>query len=143
MKKIINFDMDGTIADLYGVDNWLAKLQASDPSPYIEAKPLLNLSTLARRLNKLLRAGYEVKVISWTAMNATPAYNEAVENAKREWLKAHLPSVNFTAIEIVDYGTPKHEISEGILFDDNEEIRADWGEGAFDVDNILGVLGSL
>ena len=59
MKKIINFDMDGTIADLYGVDNWLAKLNASDPSPYIEAKPLLNLSTLARRLNKLLRDGYE------------------------------------------------------------------------------------
>ena len=143
MKKIINFDMDGTIADLYGVDNWLAKLQASDPSPYIEAKPLLNLSTLARRLNKLLREGYEVKVISWTAMNATPAYNEAVETAKREWLKNHLPSVNFTAINIVDYGTPKHEISEGILFDDNAQVRADWGEGAFDVDNILGVLGTL
>lgn len=143
MKKIINFDMDGTIADLYGVDNWLSKLRASDPSPYIEAKPLLNLSTLARRLNKLLREGYEIRVISWTSMNATPAYNEAVETAKREWLKAHLPSVNFTAIEIVDYGTPKHEISEGILFDDNAEIRADWGEGAFDVDDILGVLKGL
>ena len=143
MKKIINFDMDGTIADLYGVDNWLAKVHASDPSPYIEAKPLLNLSALARRLNRLLREGYEVKVISWTAMNATPAYNEAVETAKREWLKNHLPSVNFTAVEIVDYGTPKHEISEGILFDDNAQVRAEWGEGAFDVDNILGVLGSL
>lgn len=143
MKKIINFDMDGTIADLYGVDNWLAKLQASDPSPYIEAKPLLNLSTLARRLNKLLREGYEVKVISWTAMNATPVYNEAVETAKREWLKNHLPSVNFTAIEIVEYGTPKHEISEGILFDDNEKIRAEWGEGAFNEKNILEILKGL
>ena len=26
IEKTINFDMDGTIADLYGVDNWLNDL---------------------------------------------------------------------------------------------------------------------
>ena len=26
------FDMDGTIADLYGVEDWLPKLRAYDPS---------------------------------------------------------------------------------------------------------------
>ena len=35
--KQIWFDMDGTLADLYGVENWLEKLRASDPSPYAEA----------------------------------------------------------------------------------------------------------
>lgn len=29
----INFDMDGTIADLYGVDNWLEMLIAEDTTP--------------------------------------------------------------------------------------------------------------
>ena len=27
MKKILVFDMDGTIANLYGVENWLPMLQ--------------------------------------------------------------------------------------------------------------------
>ena len=41
MKKEIWFDMDGTIADLYGVENWLEMLIAEDPTPYAVAKPLL------------------------------------------------------------------------------------------------------
>ena len=32
--KMICFDMDGTIADLYAVPNWLDKLRAEDASPY-------------------------------------------------------------------------------------------------------------
>ena len=39
----INFDMDGTIADLYGVENWLDYLIAEDTTPYTEAEPLLRL----------------------------------------------------------------------------------------------------
>ena len=30
MNITINFDMDGTIADLYGVENWLEKLIAEE-----------------------------------------------------------------------------------------------------------------
>ena len=37
----INFDMDGTIADLYGVENWLDYLIAGDVFPYENADPLL------------------------------------------------------------------------------------------------------
>ena len=33
MLKMICFDMDGTIADLYAVPNWLEKLRAYDASP--------------------------------------------------------------------------------------------------------------
>lgn len=142
-EKKIWFDMDGTIADLYGVSEWLPKLRASDPSPYVEAKPLLNMATLARVLNRLCREGYEIGIISWTAVNATKDYAEAVAEIKKEWLKAHLPSVNFTAIEIVNYGTPKHEIGQGYLFDDNAEIRAEWGEGAYTPEEIIEVLKSL
>ena len=43
MKKAIFWDMDGTIADLYNVPNWLDKLRAEDTSPYREAEPLFSL----------------------------------------------------------------------------------------------------
>ena len=38
--KVINFDMDGCIVDLYGVDNWLNDLINSNPRPYAIANPL-------------------------------------------------------------------------------------------------------
>ena len=44
MTKAINFDMDGTLADFYGVDNWLEYLVNKDAYPYAAAKPLMNMS---------------------------------------------------------------------------------------------------
>lgn len=38
--KTIYFDMDGTIANLYGVDNWLPRLRSEDATPYEEACPM-------------------------------------------------------------------------------------------------------
>lgn len=67
MIKEINFDMDGTIANLYGVENWLDYLMAKDTTPYEVAKPLVNLSSLARILNRLQRNGYTIGIISWLA----------------------------------------------------------------------------
>ena len=45
MNTTICFDMDGTIADLYGVQNWLEMLQAENPQPYRQAKPLLDIKS--------------------------------------------------------------------------------------------------
>ena len=42
MTKTINFDMDGTFVDLYGVKNWLDYLINEDITPYKTAKPLVN-----------------------------------------------------------------------------------------------------
>ena len=53
------FDMDGTLADLYSVENWLPRLRAYDPAPYAEAKPMLRLCSLAKVLNRLSREGVE------------------------------------------------------------------------------------
>ena len=139
----INFDMDGTIADLYGVEDWLPKLRASDPSPYAEARPLVNLSRLARLLNRLTANGYVVNVISWLSKSGSPEYNEAVTEAKRAWLAKHLPSVRFTEIIIVPYGVPKQTLGTGILFDDEEKNRSAWGEGAHDETEIFDILKSL
>ena len=43
MKKEIWFDMDGTIADLYGINGWLDMLLEENARPYEIAKPLLNM----------------------------------------------------------------------------------------------------
>ena len=141
--KVINFDMDGTIADLYGVENWLSDLIAENVRPYAVAKPLVNMQALARVLNGLKRKGFALNIISWTSKSGTPEYNKAVANTKKAWLKKHLASVEFDNIYIVPYGTPKHTISGGYLFDDEEPNRTAWGCKAFDVDNIIGTLKAL
>ena len=136
----INFDMDGTIADLYGVENWLDYLIAGDAFPYANAKPLVNMSALARVLNNLRRKGWKINVISWLSKSSTPEYDKAVTEAKLAWLKKHLPSVEFDKIMIVAYGTPKNTLASGILFDDEEVNRKAWGKNAYDVTDIIGVL---
>ena len=143
-KKItINFDMDGTIADLYGVENWLDYLIAENTFPYANAKPLLRLSALARKLNALQRNGYNLAVISWLSKSGTAEYNEAVTEVKLNWLRKHLPSVNWNEIHIVPYGTPKQNFCNNpldILFDDEERNRTNWTGRAYDVQNILEIL---
>ena len=139
----IYFDMDGTIADLYGVENWLADLRAERVRPYDEARPLVNLSKLARLLNRLTAVGFSVNIISWTSRGGSPEYNKAVAEVKRAWLARHLPSVKFSQIEIVPYGTPKQTLGRGILFDDEAQNREAWGEGAHDETEIFEILKSL
>lgn len=140
---IINFDMDGTLVDLYGVENWLPMLRAEDTTPYEIAKPLLNFSLLARYLNKFLLNGGEVNIISWTSKDGTEEYNQAVAQTKINYLKKHLPSVQFTNIFIVEYGTPKESLSNGILFDDEEKNRNNWQGQAYKPSQIMEILKSL
>ena len=142
----IFFDMDGTIADLYGVKNWLDFLIASDSLPYEIAKPLIRLSALARILHRLQDEGYRVGIISWLSKNSTPEYDEKVTEAKKNWLKTHLPSVEFDEINIVPYGTAKEKFAKtekDILFDDEEKNRQNWTGEAFGVENILEILRGL
>lgn len=136
-------DMDGTIANIYEVEGWLPMLRAYDPTPYMIAKPMLNFSLLARLLHKAQRAGYEIGIVSWLSKNSNPSYDMAVAQAKMDWLHQHLPSVVWDDIKILPYGTPKHEVCSGILFDDEEPNRIGWGEGAYTPDMIIEVLKTL
>lgn len=145
MNKAIYFDMDGTIADLYGVEGWLADLIAENVRPYAEAKPLVNLSLLARYIHMAQAKGYTVGVISWLSKSGSDSYNEAVTIAKREWLAKHLPSVEWDEIHIVKYGTPKStcRTCPGILFDDEQRNLDEWGAGAVIASNLLEILRNL
>lgn len=142
----ICFDMDGTIANLYGIENWLDYLIAKDSYPYENAKVMLNMNTLARYLNKLQKKGFEIGIISWLSKNTDSDYDKKVTLAKEKWLKKHLKSVNFDFVEIVSYGFAKEKFcynKNDILFDDEERNRNNWTGKAFDEKEILTVLKNL
>lgn len=146
ISKNIYFDMDGTLADFYSVENWLSYLDNSDPTPYREAKPLFNFSSLARLLNRLISQDYTINIISWGSKGSTSEFLTNTEQAKKDWLKKHLPSVNFTNIIITPYGVNKSEFmrtKNDILFDDNIEVRRNWEGLAFSEKDILSVLKAL
>ncbi len=127
----IYLDMDGTIANLYGVPNWLTYLESHDPKPYMDAVPMVHMSTLARYLNKIQRNGFNIGIISWLSKSADDAYNEAVTKAKMAWLLKHLPSVQWDEIHIVPYGVPKSRCAsspDSILFDDEARNCEEWAE---------------
>jgi hypothetical protein len=145
--KAIYFDMDGTIANFYGVPDWLECLERSDVHPYKVAAPLVNMNLLARRLNALRARGYHIGIVSWTSKTGTDEFNEATKMAKLEWLKKHLKSVTWDEIEIIPYGFPKSKAvqyaSEGILFDDEIRNRQEWTGKAFDENGIMSILNYL
>ena len=54
MTRTIFFDMDGTIANLYGVEGWLADIINSNERPYTSAR-----STFTVRSQKSERRGQD------------------------------------------------------------------------------------
>lgn len=140
------FDMDGTIADLYGCDNWLADLIDGYTRPYREAKSLVNMRKLGRVLNELQENGFEIGVISWLSRDGSEEYGERVKKAKLNWLARHIGAVEWNEIHIVPYGTPKENFCKSvadILFDDEQRNRDNWTGVAYDVANILEILEGL
>lgn len=124
------FDMDGTIADLYGVDGWLSDLENEKVRPYVEARPLVDCERLIQAIVFLKAEGYRFSVISWTSKTASAEYRKEIRKAKVEWIKKYFPNC-FDEIHVVKYGTPKHWIAKdkGILFDDEEKNRTSWNKG--------------
>ena len=136
--------MDGTLADFYGVKNWLQYLNEESTFPYDTAKALLNFSKLARQLNLLQKKGWKLGIISWTSKTGTDLFNGQIALSKMCWLHKHLKSVQWDEIKIVKYGTNKYnECCGGILFDDEENNRNTWRDEAYTPEAIFPVLSSL
>lgn len=152
MVKMIIWDMDGTLADLYGVPGWLRKLRSEDATPYLEAKPMFNMEVLNMVLQKLMDNGVENSVVTWLSKGSTLRYKKAVRDAKLEWLADHcFPYDHFHAVQ---YGATKAdsvrarlgEGEEALLIDDNAKVRAGWKLGpALDpiTDDVIGYLCGL
>ena len=132
MTKMLVFDMDGTIADLYGVNGWLEMLRNNDPTPYKVARPLVNMMELVKVLTTLKANGWKIAVTTWLAKDSDTSYDNLVRQAKLDWLNNY--NFPFDEIHLIKYGTTKANCTRKkadfqILVDDNEKIRKGWKLG--------------
>lgn len=132
MNRTLVFDMDGTIADLYGVENWLDMLRSEDETPYVVAKAIYNMKVLNTLLDFFRERGWRIAVTTWLSKDSTKAYDEKVRKAKIEWLDKM--GFEYDEIHLVKYGTTKANCTRKnggyqVLIDDNEKIRNGWTLG--------------
>ena len=150
--RMIVWDMDGTIADLYGVEGWLEKLRAENPLPYEIAKPLWDMERLANIIRGLQAIGVEQRIVSWLSMDSSEQYKTEVRRAKREWLEQF--DFPFDHFHGVQYGATKADSvrkfladdETAILIDDSAKVRKGWHLGEtidpteVDIIDFLGTL---
>lgn len=133
VNKTVWFDMDGTIADLYGVKEWLSYLKNENTLPYEICELKYEKVSLIKSLVTLKQKGYNLGVISWTSKNGSIEYNQAVKNAKIEWLKRNELYNLLDEILITCYGENKSHTCEkygrGILIDDETQNLKTWLNG--------------
>lgn len=132
MNKMLVFDMDGTIADLYGVKNWLFDLESENTRPYEIANPLYEVEELNSLLNMAKARGWKVVVTTWLAKGGSKEYNKAVTKAKKDWLEKY--DFPYDEIHCVKYGSTKANCTRKaggfqILIDDNKKVRRGWKLG--------------
>lgn len=150
--KMICFDMDGTIANLYGVQGWLEDLRNENTRPYEQAEPMWNMQELAKVLENLQNQGVEIRVITWLSKDSSEEYKEKTRQAKLEWLaKVGFPYDKFHGVA---YGTTKantirkylEQEELAILIDDNAKVRQGWNMGNTinpTTENIIDILKAL
>lgn len=142
----IYFDMDGTLADFYGVEGWLDYLHNEDTTPYDCAVPLVNPQVFISLINQLKAIGYTVGIISWSAKNGSREYNKSVRVSKLHWISTYFGNI-FDEFHVVKYGTPKHtvaKIKDSILVDDDSNVRKMWKNGeVIDATDTCGMIKSL
>lgn len=149
---MICFDMDGTIANLYGVQGWLEDLRNENTRPYEQAEPMWNMQELAKVLENLQNQGVEIRVITWLSKDSSEEYKEKTRQAKLEWLaKVGFPYDKFHGVA---YGTTKantirkylEQEELAILIDDNAKVRQGWNMGNTinpTTENIIDILKAL
>lgn len=133
MNKTLVFDMDGTLANFYGVDGWLNDLQNENTRPYDIAEPLYNMEVLNAILDIFRLQGWKIAVTTWLAKGSTKAFDDMVRASKIAWLQKY--NFSYDEIHLVRYGTTKANCTRKnggvqILIDDNEKIRKGWHLGA-------------
>lgn len=132
MNKTLVFDMDGTLANFYGVDGWLNDLQNENTRPYDIAEPLYNMEVLNAILDIFRLQGWKIAVTTWLAKGSTKAFDDMVRVSKIAWLQKY--NFSYDEIHLVRYGTTKANCTRKngglqVLVDDNEQIRKGWHLG--------------
>lgn len=119
-KTTVYLDMDGTIADLYGIENWLDRLHNSDEKIFLECKPIISESELFRIFPE---NSFEIKILSMTPLGATPEYCANVAEQKNTWLDRYFPRITKRIYRKYGHNKNLKGSKNAILIDDSESIR--------------------
>lgn len=136
MSNIVFFDMDGTIVDLYGVENVFKRLDNGDATPYAEAKSIPNMVNTLREYQS---SGKKIVIITALGRHPeNPSYDtnkmdeETIIN-KKKWLIDN--GIVVDGFHAVPYGTDKYEVAireygsegaEGTIVDDDDRVLNKW-----------------
>lgn len=139
MAKAIWFDMDGTIYDLYGQENWLEKVRNKDSRVFYTGSPLQPVERLMQALKALKDNGWHIGVITWApkGVDSGDPFFEDVAMMKQGWLAKYYPDLlqNFYCIPYGEdksltayhhWENRKEVIENQILVDDNLLVRQMW-----------------
>lgn len=133
--KLLIFDMDGTIADLYNTENWSERLDNGDATVYADAKPMIDMVEFHSLLNALKMANYKIIILSWLSKNDDPDFHKRIITAKKNWIEKY--NIPVDEVIITKYGIDKHDTITAkfpsaniIIFDDDVTVRASFPENS-------------
>ena len=122
-KTRVYLDMDGTIADLYGIENWLSRLHASDENIFLECKPMISENDLLKHFPE---DKYTISILSMTPLGASEEYCANVTAQKNKWLDVHFPKLTKRIYKAYGHNKNLKNSANAILIDDSEPIRNSW-----------------
>lgn len=125
MSKLVYFDMDGTISDLYGVSNIFNRLDSLDASVYYEAKPINKYIDMLKEFHNM---GYKVIILSCLGMISEKQFDIDTINNKNRWLDEYVGDKYIDERIYLPYTKHKEQyITEyGILVDDDDKVLMNW-----------------
>lgn len=136
--KSIWFDMDGTIAELYKMEGWLAALRSNDWSVYSKCAPRHNYQRINTAIEALIGNGWQVGVITWASKGIGWGKDlDKIAEVKFDWLCKFFPALADGKFACIPYGEDKGQFmwdmhdnycpyDVSYLVDDNKEVRAAW-----------------
>lgn len=134
MERYLNFDMDGTVYNLYDIPAWLDALRNDEMDIFgCDDMGRKSLSRIREAVRALIDEGWTVGVITWAPMGVemgSITFSEC-ELEKTSWIERNFPEIPLDRVIVAEYGTPKHELVENptalnILVDDNKLVREAW-----------------
>lgn len=132
------FDMDGTIAELYKVKDWLPALRSNDWSVYDKCLPRAHFERINAAIEALVENGWQVGVITWASKGIDWGEElDAITETKFAWLCRFFPALADGKFACIPYGCDKGQFmwdmhnnycpyDVSYLVDDNKEVRSAW-----------------